>query len=134
MQFLVIGDVHGCFSKFKRLVSKARNKGEEVRPVFVGDMLDRGPECLKMIEYLVDEHPLAVMGNHDWKLARHLWGRNIKVEGYPGIDKTLEVLDGRDDLKARLASYYTTLPFKRTLSAEEKTLHVVHAAAYPKDV
>lgn len=134
MQYLIVGDLHGCFNKFKRLVGKAEEIFTDVKPFFVGDLLDRGPEIEQVIRYAIDKKPLSVMGNHDWKMYRWLSGANVRVEGYPGMDLTLAVLEEHPELREPLREYFSGLPMRTTLVGGGNSLHIVHAAAYPSDI
>lgn len=135
MSYLIIGDAHGCFDEVQELIALGNSLVPNSEPIFVGDLLDRGNQCEEMIRWLISTHPKSVMGNHDWKLLRWLKGEAVVVEGYPGIDKTLDVLERCPELKAPLAAYLETLPMSHTLILPgTPTLHIVHAAAYPKDV
>ncbi|AMX83248.1 hypothetical protein GS3922_05895 [Geobacillus subterraneus] len=76
MQIDIVGDIHGCCREFTALTEKLGYVWDEGIPIhpdgrklgFVGDLTDRGPESLKMIDIvctLVDRK-LAhyVPGNH----------------------------------------------------------------------
>ena len=95
--FDIIGDVHGCYDELVELLIQlgwsrpAYRKGETLlrsappegrRAVFVGDLVDRGPrnaDALRLVMGMVaDGSAFAVMGNHDYKLARLLKGANVK--------------------------------------------------------
>ena len=131
--FDVIGDVHGCFDELLELLRKLdyrvdRNDEADAdrrftlehpdgrRPIFLGDLVDRGPESVQALRLVMDavEHggALAVPGNHDDKLARALGGRD--VQRTHGLDRTLDELEKqpeafRDRVKAfikRLPSHY----------------------------
>jgi protein phosphatase len=93
--FDIIGDVHGCAHELERLLADlgyaVRWDGKAVdvtppadrRAIFVGDLVDRGPrspDVLRIVRHMVESGTaLAVVGNHDDKLKRHLSGRNVKV-------------------------------------------------------
>ncbi|MBB6283345.1 bis(5'-nucleosyl)-tetraphosphatase PrpE [Geobacillus subterraneus] len=87
----IIGDIHGCCREFTALTEKLGYVWDEGVPIhpdkrklgFVGDLTDRGPESLKMIDIvctLVDRK-LAhyVPGNHCNKLYRFFLGRNVQI-------------------------------------------------------
>ncbi|WJQ07924.1 bis(5'-nucleosyl)-tetraphosphatase PrpE [Geobacillus stearothermophilus] len=87
----IIGDIHGCRREFVALTEKLGyvwNEGIPVHPGgrklgFVGDLTDRGPESLNMIEIVsaLVERKLAyyVPGNHCNKLYRFFLGRNVQI-------------------------------------------------------
>jgi serine/threonine protein phosphatase 1 len=74
MQTLVVGDIHGCFYEFQELLSKA-GVAEDDPIVAVGDILDRGPGAIEVLEFF-QTHPNArtIMGNHERKHLRESHG------------------------------------------------------------
>src|SRR5258707_3494034 len=50
-----IGDVHGCFDKLEALLLACDRvrAGRQVRYVFVGDYIDRGPDARNVIDLLM---------------------------------------------------------------------------------
>lgn len=86
----LIGDIHGCFSEFLKLLTKLgyqeNHEGLYKHPegrkiVSVGDVMSRGPESIKTMQFF-DQHikaGLAYMidSNHGWKIARWLDGRDV---------------------------------------------------------
>ena len=83
--------MHGCADELEALLAKLGYQlawnGKEVavtppegrRAIFVGDLVDRGPrspDVLRIARHMVEAGTaLAVVGNHDDKLKRHLSGR-----------------------------------------------------------
>ena len=69
----VIGDVHGCLGALDALLARiaARPGGNAARLVFVGDLIDRGPDSagvLARVRALTEDAPERVtclMGNHE---------------------------------------------------------------------
>ncbi len=58
----IIGDVHGCYNTLMELVKKLPKKATLV---FVGDLIDRGADSDKVIEYVKDNNHYCVIGNHE---------------------------------------------------------------------
>ncbi len=93
--FDIIGDVHGCADELETLLGDLGYAvtwvGKDVtvtppegrRAIFVGDLVDRGPrspDVLRIVRHMVEAGAgLAVIGNHDDKLKRHLAGKQVKV-------------------------------------------------------
>jgi protein phosphatase len=108
--FDVIGDVHGCRAELEELLGRlgyAVSRDDRGRPldavhpegrraVFVGDLVDRGPDSpgvLRLVMGMVAAgHALCVPGNHENKLVRALRGRNVQVSH--GLEETLSQLAG----------------------------------------
>ncbi|MER7150820.1 polynucleotide kinase-phosphatase [Streptomyces lydicus] len=111
--FDIIGDIHGCRSELETLLSRLGyglvrdalgRSVDAVHPegrtaVFVGDLVDRGPDSpgvLRLVMGMVGAgHALCVPGNHENKLGRYLKGR--KVQATHGLAETIEQLDKEDE-------------------------------------
>ena len=69
----VVGDVHGCAGLLERLldVVQARPGADAARLVFVGDLIDRGPDSagvlarLRGLQASAPERVIVLMGNHE---------------------------------------------------------------------
>ena len=120
--FDIIGDVHGCRAELESLlvqlgytlVRDGQGRPVDALPptdpetgvartaVFVGDLVDRGPDTpgvLRLVMGMVETgHALCVPGNHENKLVRALGGR--KVQHTHGLAESLEQL-GREDEEFR---------------------------------
>ncbi|MGW3689663.1 polynucleotide kinase-phosphatase [Streptomyces sp. NPDC005125] len=100
--FDIIGDIHGCSSELESLLGKlgyvdgAHPEGRTA--VFVGDLVDRGPDSpgvLRRVMSMVSAgDALCVPGNHENKLGRYLKGR--KVQHTHGLAETIEQLHLED--------------------------------------
>ncbi len=108
--FDIIGDVHGCALELHELLSKLGylispapeahswtvRHPENRRVIFVGDLVDRGPDSpgvLRLVMGMVqDGVALCVPGNHDAKLVRYLDGKNVKLQH--GLESTAEQMAG----------------------------------------
>ncbi|MFH8728002.1 polynucleotide kinase-phosphatase [Streptomyces termitum] len=99
--FDIIGDVHGCRSELETLLGRlgyvdgAHPEGRTA--VFVGDLVDRGPDSpgvlRRVMGMVAAGTALCVPGNHENKLGRWLKGR--KVQETHGLAETIEQL-GRE--------------------------------------
>jgi hypothetical protein len=76
----VIGDVHGDFSKLKSLLNQISDR----RFVFVGDLVNRGPESRAVVECVADlaedGQAVLVRGNHEASLLAFWRGELSFVE------------------------------------------------------
>jgi len=100
--FDIIGDVHGCLGELETLLGRLGYVAGETawahpegrRAIFVGDLVDRGPDSpgvLRLVMNMVAAgSALAVPGNHDLKLVKKLSGKDVKVAH--GLAQTLEQL------------------------------------------
>ncbi|MGW6786391.1 polynucleotide kinase-phosphatase [Streptomyces sp. NPDC054987] len=96
--FDIVGDIHGCSSELETLLAKLGYE-DGVHPegrtaVFVGDLVDRGPDSpgvLRRVMGMVKSgNALCVPGNHENKLGRCLKGS--KVRQTHGLAETIEQL------------------------------------------
>ncbi|MFB4287920.1 polynucleotide kinase-phosphatase [Nonomuraea sp. ATR24] len=96
--FDIIGDVHGCRAELEALLAELGWQGlthpEGRTAVFVGDLVDRGPDTpgvLRLVMSMVAAGTaICVAGNHEQKLVRALAGRNVKVAH--GLQESLDQL------------------------------------------
>lgn len=144
--FDVIGDVHGCLEELVLLLAKLGydivrdRQGRAVdafhpnrRAVFVGDLVDRGPDSpgvLRLVMGMVAAgHALAVPGNHEDKLVRAL--RGAKVTLNHGLDKTLEQLEAEGpEFKREVQDFCRSLVSHLVL--DDGKLVVAHAGLIEK--
>ena len=71
---IVVGDVHGCLEELDELVRLVELRAGFDRLVFVGDLLDRGPDPVGVLRRVRELGGASVLGNHE---ARHLrWARH----------------------------------------------------------
>jgi len=123
--FDIVGDVHGCHSELVQLLTdlgySISSDGTRVthsqgrRVVFVGDLVDRGPDSpavLRLVMAMVrDGVAMCIAGNHDQKLSRALRGRDVKVSH--GLERSLEQLESDRGLKAEAAQFLDGLIGRR---------------------
>ncbi|PJZ54307.1 metallophosphoesterase [Leptospira adleri] len=67
MRDIVIGDIHGCFEELILLLKEVGYSKED-RIISVGDIVDRGPDSVKVYQFF-KENPkhIVVRGNHENK-------------------------------------------------------------------
>ncbi len=80
----IIGDVHGCPVELERIIGRlvAHGFGHEDLLVFVGDLVDKGPDWVGVVRYVQGLREqgwpvVMVQGNHDEKHAD--WRRAVAV-------------------------------------------------------
>ena len=110
--FDVVGDVHGCASELRTLLTRlgwvltydGDRAVDAVHPegrqaVFVGDLVDRGPDTpgvLRLVMGMVASgSALCVSGNHEAKLVRALRGAEVTVSH--GLAESLAQLQGEPE-------------------------------------
>ncbi|MFJ9153549.1 polynucleotide kinase-phosphatase [Streptomyces sp. NPDC102270] len=110
--FDIVGDIHGCALELESLLHKL-GYADGVHPegrtaVFVGDLVDRGPDSpgvLRRVMSMVKSgNALCVPGNHENKYGRYLKGR--KVQHTHGLAETIEQMESvTDEFRAEVREF-----------------------------
>ena len=66
-----VGDIHGHFTLLQQALDEVQFNPERDRLFSVGDLVDRGPECELVLEWLNKPWFHPVRGNHDDYVCRH---------------------------------------------------------------
>lgn len=102
---IIVGDIAGQYDALMRLLKKC----PDYLPVSVGDMVDRGPDSKKVLEFF-KEHGKALLGNHehmmlDYGMRKYyeigIWesnGGDATLKSF-GVSKTKEYIHRRDKRK-----------------------------------
>lgn len=73
MSTWVVGDIHGCYKDFMKLLKRPEIKKSDT-VILIGDIIDRGPDSYKMIEWAMKNITTSgryqmVLGNHEDEVA-----------------------------------------------------------------
>ncbi len=122
---IVVGDVHGCAEELDELIALLQLSGSD-RLVFLGDLMDRGPDpvgCVRRVRELGAE---MVLGNHDekhlrWRKHDHARRTTGKKNPIRYFDETMakQNLALSDDDMAWMAS----LPLSLDLGGKWRAVH-----------
>lgn len=127
---IVVGDVHGCYDEALELLS-ACGASERDRIVFLGDLIDRGPEPARCIDLAMSiaERQVAeacIMGNHE---ERHVFYRDIeRLHGSVNVHVADHVAT-RSKLTDAHHDYIRNLPL--FIRLPEHNAVCVHAGVWP---
>ena len=92
MRKIIIGDVHGCLIELQTLISKLDLQKED-ELVFVGDLLDKGPNSIGVWRYVHNrdnfncEKVILVWGNHEDKHYRYY----KKPKNFPKVSLDFQI-------------------------------------------
>jgi hypothetical protein len=130
---LVIGDVHAMYGRLMAVLSSARFDPQSDTLYAVGDFCDRGPEPIKVLDYLMDlPHFLPVVGNHDMWLYEYLSGDGpapIWLDPRNGGMVTYETFrDVPFSKRERIREWYGSFPLLRIAGK-----HVILHAGPPRE-
>lgn len=102
----IIGDVHGMLDPLQELV-KMLDIGPSDRLVFVGDLIDKGPDSFGVVKYVEELRRygsfevILVDGNHEDRMRRYL--RNLKLRPRVAIEQAARAPE-LERLREQLAS------------------------------
>ncbi|KZO96576.1 Metallo-dependent phosphatase [Calocera viscosa TUFC12733] len=65
---IIVGDIHGMYKPFQELLKKVDYKPETDTLFHVGDVLAKGTESSKVLDWLIERNIKGVRGNHDQKV------------------------------------------------------------------
>jgi len=122
---LVVGDVQGCLDELQALLELAP-AGERI--VFVGDLVNRGPQSLATLRYIrgLGERAIALLGNHDL----HLLAVDAGIRAAHRGDTFDEILAAPD--RADLIDWLRARPLAWRDDARGGNALFVHAGLLPE--
>lgn len=127
MATYVIGDVHGCYEDLQKLLVKIDFNPKKDKLWFVGDIINRGPDSLKTLQFIMSlgDCVQMVLGNHEFHL----------LASYAGLQKFQDKTDTlKSILEHKNAKKMITWLRNRPLIIRDKKLNVVvvHAGIPPQ--
>lgn len=72
MATYVVGDIHGCYKSWITLKNRIEKNDPDAVFILVGDIIDRGPEVMKMLNWAMDNITedgkyQMIIGNHEFE-------------------------------------------------------------------
>lgn len=96
MRSIIVGDVHGCLEELDELLKVVQFTPEDTL-IFVGDLIDRGPDPVGVVRRARELNARSVLGNHEEKCLRWLkHAANERIYGkknpmrHPGEERLKE--------------------------------------------
>ena len=123
MATYAIGDIQGCMGALRRLLDHIKFDQAQDRLWFVGDLVNRGPDSLKVLRFVkqLGTYAVMVLGNHDIHLLA-LWSQITQ----PGRKDTLQTVLSAPDAEELLH----WLRFRPLLHSENDFV-MIHAGMLP---
>lgn len=122
---IIIGDVHGAYNTLKALMSKLPK--DDI--VFVGDLIDRGPDSKKVVDFVKENKFACVLGNHEW-MAENDFESWI---GNGGMETLHSFKDNLDELFDFIKELPYFIEFEDVKDKYGRHLLVSHAGVHKRD-
>jgi hypothetical protein len=120
-RIIAIGDIHGCHLEFAELLERlALTKDDQL--ILVGDLVNRGPDSLKVIDLAKANNAISLLGNHELRLLNYRKTKDttfLKETDYDTFEK----------LRPEDWTYLEAMPL--THHVEELNTVFVHAGFLP---
>jgi len=127
---IIIGDLHGCYDETLALLKKCNVRAED-RVIFLGDLVDRGPDSKECVELAMHREQVqgseaCILGNHEEK---HLFYDDIEQRKGAVQVQVPNHVATRQQLKRRHYDYFRRLP--KYIRLPEYNAVCVHAGVWP---
>ena len=111
----VIGDIHGCYRTFKRLVEEKLELKKADHLYLLGDYIDRGPYSKAVLDYIFELQEegyqlFPLRGNHESTLLDYAVDDIIYMEWHLKKNNGLNLMDN-NQLKVRYLEFFYQLPY-----------------------
>jgi protein phosphatase len=139
--FDIIGDVHGCRAELETLLAQLDYQRDEKniyahsegrRLIFLGDLVDRGPDSVGVLKLVFDMveagRAFWTPGNHDDKFHRYLKGNSVKISH--GLGDTIKQLEALSEAERQALTERYLQRYRRIvdhLVLDDGKLVVAHA-------
>ena len=124
----VVGDIHGFFTKLKNQLDEIGFDYENDRLFAVGDLVDRGPECTSVLEWLNHDWFHSIRGNHE-EMAIDFYNRGSLIE-----DNWMHIgnggkwfVDESRESQSKFIDAFLKLPYTIDVMTKNGLVGLVHA-------
>jgi len=106
-KLVLYGDIHGCYNEFILLRKKINPQKNDIE-VCVGDIITKGKDSIKTLDFLIEHNIKSVLGNHEDKLLRYLKHQKSNKKNPITLDSDEQNII--NNLTDRHVSYLESLP------------------------
>ncbi len=79
---IIVGDVHGCYLELAQLLREAHVVVGRDRVIFIGDLINKGPDSKRVWELFCRVQGESIMGNHEWSMLQLVDGDHHRHAKY----------------------------------------------------
>lgn len=95
----IISDVHGCYDTLLALIDKFPKK-KKSKICFVGDLVDRGLNSSKVIDFVMENGYDCVLGNHEYMFLKYYPFIKYKINGDSSFSHWFHKCGGKETLSS----------------------------------
>ncbi len=106
-KLIIYGDIHGCYDEFINLRKKINPLSDDIE-VCIGDIITKGKDSIKVLDFLTKHNIKSVLGNHEDKLLRYLKNQKSNKKNQITLDTDEENII--DNLTSEHIKYLENLP------------------------
>lgn len=121
-----VGDIHGCFSRLEQSLTNIAFDPARDRLFSVGDLVDRGPESHRVLEWVAYPWFHAVQGNHEDMAIRYVDPGRRDAEHYATNGGAWLIGLPRAE-QCEYATQLATLPYAIEVETARGAVGIVHA-------
>lgn len=133
----VMSDIHGYYKAFKKMLEKI-NFTEEDTLYIIGDLIDRGPKNLEIVDYCRSRDNIIVLkGNHEYMLEMYKRDKNIrrcwlKSGGNLTLEEIEKSYGENSNYEEDLIEWIEKLPLFEEVEIEDNIFLLTHAGLSKK--
>ncbi|MFY9963726.1 metallophosphoesterase [Pseudomonas sp.] len=121
-----VGDIHGHFQRLQAALLAIDFNPALDRLFSVGDLVDRGPQCLQALDWLDQPWFHAVQGNHEALAVTHVSGGWLDYAQYRAAGGGW-FLDLSEREQSRFAERFARMPLALEIETADGPVGVLHA-------
>ena len=121
-----VGDIHGHFTRLQSALDEAGFDPATDRLFSVGDLVDRGPQSLEALNWLVQPWFFAVQGNHEALAIQHVLQQPLDYRMWTSSGGAW-FLELTPDVQQHIAAHFAQMPIALEVETRDGLIGLVHA-------
>lgn len=106
-RFIIYGDIHGCYDEFISLRNQINPQKDDIE-VCVGDIITKGKDSIKTLDFIIENNIKSVLGNHEDKIIRYLNHKKTNEKNPIKLDRDEQCIV--DNLSEKHIDFLQNLP------------------------
>lgn len=70
-RIILVGDIHGQYIQLRKLLRKVHYNKKSDHILVLGDFITKGPDSIKVLDFLIDNKIDCILGNHEWYVLQN---------------------------------------------------------------